>query len=54
VRPNAYENGQICGLAAVRIVNVAGPRPRRQPVLPKRGKNTKIHAKSRLIWEIPD
>ena len=44
VRPNASENGQISPSAAVRGTNGGGDRPRRQSVLPKRGKSVKIHA----------
>src|ERR1017187_8711656 len=51
--PDASENGQISPSASVRGARDYGSRPRRQPVLPKRGKSEKIHAGSGFIWGIP-
>ena len=40
-------------LTAVRAARGSGSRPRRQPVLPERGKSAKIRATSGVIRGIP-
>jgi hypothetical protein len=41
-------------VAAVPGAGDSGSHPRRQPILPERGESAKMHAKSGVIWGIPD